>query len=649
MRLTFSPILLWLGAALIVVCLLPFGLSWYQIETSRDRLIDQAQRTHLLAARTASQRLAARLESLVGLLRTVGNFEDLYINPDSEAARSLLRGAVEAEPGLRGLFLITRGPDQDRRLVFGARTADLPDGIDDELIVADLPAIQLRETGRKAVLIASEETARPNLWLRAVFEDQDLPGTLQPEELGAAAEVFLVDTEDGNTLLAPAGLTNVGDDQLPLLSAEGVRSAVRQMIWPDIGNAVTAFARVPDTRYAVLSRQPLHRAESLSGELRRSAWSMFAAVSLIAIVILMFVARTVVRPIRRLVAEQRELAGITGRHASRRGEIAELGEAFEALKRYVNDRESLSEVFIDRYQVLRRIGTGGMGSVYLGLDPKLKRFVALKTLNFDMLEGPEREQAFQQLREEAVVAASLAHRNIVAIHDIIEGEHGAFIAMELVDGESLSAVLHRVGSLTIAQVMPVAVAILRGLAIAHKNGMVHRDIKPANILIGRNGDIKVTDFGTAAHMTVGRNSQSTLEGTPGYVAPESIINGTFSAASDIFAVAVVIVECVIGYTPFGGRNAQQAFLRTTSGDLDFDSPPYSSIDRSIVTMLRTMLNPEPKERPTAAEALKGLLTAWKQPIVWNDDWFDIKTILQVEGRGRDKTTQTQVLAHSVAD
>lgn len=632
-----SPIIMWLGLSLAAVCLLPFGLSTYQITTSRDRLIDQSQRTHLMAARTAAERLGARKDSLQGLLGTLGNIPDLYVRPDAEAARDLLRSAVESEPGILSLGLVATRDGQPPQRVVEIRTEAAPASLDLLSFVDEPLSFHADDDGRM-LTVATVESARPGVFLVAAQEDATLPSILNPEELGSAADLFVVDGA-GQPLLAPAGLTELPDTLIELLTVGGIQSAGQKIDWPDIGASISAFARVQESPFAVISRQPVLAADTLSRDLRRTAWTIFIAVSALALGVLAMFSTKVVQPIRRLVAQQRELAGLKPGELRSGGEIAELNEAFEAIKRSETDREALSEVFVDRYQVLRVIGTGGMGSVYLGMDPKLRRHVALKTLNFEYLNGPERDNAFRHLREEAVVAARLAHRNVVAIHDIIEGPRGAFVAMELVDGQSLSTVLLDIDRLTMTQTMPIIVAVLRGLIAAHEKGMVHRDIKPANVLIGTNGDIKVTDFGTAAPVSAGEKTRSQVVGTPGYIAPESIISGTFSEKSDVFAVGVLTVRCLTGEMPFKANSAEQVFARTTQNAIDFSRGPLAELTWPVSKAIQAMLERDPAFRATATDALAGLLEAWDSPVRWDNDWFNIRSILERKEAPDERPTE----------
>ena len=162
-----------------------------------------------------------------------------------------------------------------------------------------------------------------------------------------------------------------------------------------------------------------------------------------------------------------------------------------------------------------------MGAVFRGLDPRLRRPVALKTLRLgggDLLPD-KRRQRIEQLVQEAVTGARFSHPNVVAVYDVEESPEGAFIAMELVDGASLERVLLRRGRLSPREVIPLGAGIARGLAAAHQRDIVHRDIKPANVMLGHDGSIKVTDFGIADLVAAATRAEGLVFGTPGYLPP----------------------------------------------------------------------------------------------------------------------------------
>ena len=202
---------------------------------------------------------------------------------------------------------------------------------------------------------------------------------------------------------------------------------------------------------------------------------------------------------------------------------------------------------ISHYKILSELGRGGMGVVYKAEDTKLKRHVALKFLRSDTLEDEEHKARF--LRE-ARAAASLNHPNICVIHEIDEADGSPFIAMELVEGESVKQKI-KARPLKLNEAIDIAVQTAQGLQAAHEKGIVHRDIKSANLMVTRQGQVKIMDFGLAQ---LAERSQltktATILGTPAYMSPEQAQKSATDRRTDIWSLGVVIYEMVTGTLPF---------------------------------------------------------------------------------------------------
>ena len=160
-----------------------------------------------------------------------------------------------------------------------------------------------------------------------------------------------------------------------------------------------------------------------------------------------------------------------------------------------------------RYRLVELLGQGGMATIYRAADTQLGRDVAVKLLRPEYLRDPDFSSRF---RQEAQNAASLNHPNVVSVYDYGEDPNGPYIVMELVDGEDLATILRRNGPLPASQAARISAAVARALAAAHARGIVHRDVKPGNVLIGRDGRVKVVDFGIARAVA---EAQMTLPGT----------------------------------------------------------------------------------------------------------------------------------------
>ena len=208
---------------------------------------------------------------------------------------------------------------------------------------------------------------------------------------------------------------------------------------------------------------------------------------------------------------------------------------------------------IGRYEVVDRLGEGGMGVVYLATDPLLRRTVAVK-----ILPGHD-DELRERFAREARSVASLRHQNVVTIFDIGEDDGQPFLAMEFIDGESMAELIRRRAPLSIERRLQLIIELCAGLGYAHRNGIVHRDIKPGNLMITTEGTLKVLDFGLARMTTEGTGSGLTragsLMGTPHYMSPEQVHGQAVDPRSDIFSVGLVLYELLAYRKAFGGDSA----------------------------------------------------------------------------------------------
>jgi serine/threonine-protein kinase len=208
----------------------------------------------------------------------------------------------------------------------------------------------------------------------------------------------------------------------------------------------------------------------------------------------------------------------------------------------------------NRYEILGLIGVGGMGSVYRARDRELEELVALKVLRKDLVSTPG---ILDRFRREVKLARRVTHRNVARVFDIGEHQGDKFLTMELVDGESLGALVARAGALPLARVVELTSGICAGLTSAHAAGVVHRDLKPDNVLIASDGRVVLTDFGIARAFTdAGASStMGLLVGTPAYMAPEQVEgHQDIDARADIYALGVVIYELVTGRRAWPGES-----------------------------------------------------------------------------------------------
>jgi serine/threonine-protein kinase len=225
----------------------------------------------------------------------------------------------------------------------------------------------------------------------------------------------------------------------------------------------------------------------------------------------------------------------------------------------------------DRYELHQLIAAGGMGQVWRGTDVALHRSVAIKVLRSEYTGDPS---FLDRFRAEAQHAASLSHPNIAAVFDYGEeiaqdgtGETMAYLVMELVEGEPLSALVAREGPLDTATTLSLLRQTAFGLGEAHRAGMVHRDVKPGNILVRPDGTVKITDFGIAwSARSVALTRTGQVIGTPQYLSPEQAEGRLASPASDVYALGLIGYECLTGHPAFEGDNAVTIALKQVRQD-----------------------------------------------------------------------------------
>ncbi|MCP4661873.1 MAG: protein kinase [bacterium] len=280
------------------------------------------------------------------------------------------------------------------------------------------------------------------------------------------------------------------------------------------------------------------------------------------------------------------------------GNGPDLEAAIAELSRRVRIEEELGDIFLGRYQVVDLIGSGAMGMVFRGWDPKLKRPVALKTISFDAVHI-DREAQVSNLLEEAVTSARFNHPNIVTVYDVGDQGAAAFIAMEWVDGASLDAFLRDDQRIPHDQVIPLAAAIARALGAAHENEFIHRDVKPGNVLLGGDGSIKVSDFGIAEWISRAANSGEVF-GTPGYLAPECLMGEGGSIRSDLFALGVLLYECLTGQHPFIVPNWAKTLHNTVVVQPEPIEQVVPQVPQRAGEMVNQLLEKDVGKRPSSA-------------------------------------------------
>jgi serine/threonine-protein kinase len=268
----------------------------------------------------------------------------------------------------------------------------------------------------------------------------------------------------------------------------------------------------------------------------------------------------------------------------------------------------IGKIVRSRYRVLKKLGEGGMGSVYLAEQIAVNRNVALKILHSDYARDPEFVKRF---RQEAKLAASLSHHNIVTIFDFDQADDGSlYIVMEYVAGDSLSTVI-KSGHLDIRTAVRLGIQIAEGLRAAHTAGVIHRDIKPENIMVLPGDEIKLMDFGIARLSNVEGATRLTrsgmIMGTPTYMAPEQIEGGEVGVATDIYAFGVLLYEMLSGQVPFTAPTPGAVLIK----HLTETAPPLrklrNDIPASIEKVVKQALEKKPGSRQRSMDEVVELL------------------------------------------
>lgn len=219
---------------------------------------------------------------------------------------------------------------------------------------------------------------------------------------------------------------------------------------------------------------------------------------------------------------------------------------------------------IGRYEILGVLGKGSMGLVYKAQDPKINRLVAIKTIRFsDEFEEDVIQEIKERFFREAEIAGQLSHPAIVTIHDVGDDDDLTYMAMEFLEGEDLDNFITKGKLLSFRRVIDVVVKIAEALDYAHKANVIHRDIKPANVMLLKNGNVKVTDFGIAKAISSSRTKTGVILGTPNYMSPEQIMGQKIDARSDIFSLGVLYYQLITGELPFHGDNLSGLLYQIT--------------------------------------------------------------------------------------
>lgn len=268
----------------------------------------------------------------------------------------------------------------------------------------------------------------------------------------------------------------------------------------------------------------------------------------------------------------------------------------------------------DRYEILEKIGTGGMSDVYKAKDHKLNRFVAVKVLK---QEFGENANFVSKFRIEAQAAAGLMHPNIVNVYDV--GEEGGihYIVMELVDGITLKKYIEKKARLSVKEAISIAIQVSMGIEAAHNNHIIHRDIKPQNIIISKEGKVKVTDFGIAKAAT-SNTITSNVMGSVHYTSPEQARGGYSDEKSDIYSLGITMFEMLTGRVPFNGETTVAIAIKHIQEEMPSPREYVSEIPISVEQIVCKCCQKSPDRR---YQSMAELITDLKQSLINPDEDF----------------------------
>jgi beta-lactam-binding protein with PASTA domain/tRNA A-37 threonylcarbamoyl transferase component Bud32 len=260
----------------------------------------------------------------------------------------------------------------------------------------------------------------------------------------------------------------------------------------------------------------------------------------------------------------------------------------------------LGHVVDGRYRVLSHIADGGMASVYLALDTRLDRDIALKVLRRDLAQ----DAAFaSRFRREARSAARLSHPNVVSVFDQGEDDGHMFLAMEYVPGQTLREVMRAEGPLTPRAALDIMAPVLQALGAAHRAGIIHRDVKPENIILREDdGTVKVADFGLARAVSTQTTTSQTgvLLGTVAYLSPEQVERGIADARSDVYAAGLILFEMLTGTKAFTGDTPIHIAYQHVHGSVPAPSSRVSSVPQELDALVALATARDPDQRPSDA-------------------------------------------------
>jgi len=269
-------------------------------------------------------------------------------------------------------------------------------------------------------------------------------------------------------------------------------------------------------------------------------------------------------------------------------------------------------IFARRYEVIEELGKGGMGRVYKVFDKKIKEKVALKLLRPEISSD---EETVERFSNELKYARKIIHKNVCRMFDLGEEEGTHYITMEYVSGEDLKSMIRMMGRMSPGQAVSITRQICEGLAEAHKLGVVHRDLKPQNIMIDREGNARIMDFGIARSLKAkGITDGGIIIGTPEYMSPEQVEGKEIDQRADIYALGVILYEMLIGRVPFEGDTPLSIAVKHKTEAPQDPRKINAQVPVDLSLLILKCLEKEKKKRPQSAEEVLSQISRIEQEV-----------------------------------
>jgi eukaryotic-like serine/threonine-protein kinase len=380
--------------------------------------------------------------------------------------------------------------------------------------------------------------------------------------------------------------------------------------------------------------------------LRRTMLFAVALGVVLALIVAFLQARQIARPVRRLALATRQVQdGDYGVdiEVNSRDEIGVLSRAFKSLVEDLKEKAALVDymaasggvgraavtqpiastgdqlrpgaIFAGRYEVQEMLGAGGMGVVYRAFDRELEEPVAIKTLRPEAMVGGS--VALDRFKQEIRLARRIAHRNVVRTYDLGEVNGIYYLTMEYVDGTSLRQLIEASGKLPVAVALTIGKQLCRALEVAHAEGVIHRDIKPSNVVVDPSGFLKVMDFGIArlANPPQGKGltEAGVSIGTPDYMSPEQLAGVELDARTDLYAVGIVLFECLTGRVPYLADTPWALVAKHMEEDPPSPRVLNAEVPEALAVVILKALAKDPAQRFASASEMHDALAEVRLP------------------------------------